>query len=854
MSTFLPAIHRSGGVGTPPLASSVGGRLTKDKPSSANHGDEHERTLADEYFDRIYALETENERFRVELRQVRSMVSNNMQLRDEQNANTLTTRTPLSSQHHATHVNDCLVHQDMDKLQFAFTSKAQSDAVYQEKEKQKAALLFGEVVRLGKLVESIEVHMQQQHASMEQRLQAAAAAAMRPPPPESHHPHGGSDAMLKDHGQSIDELRSLVASVKSAMTQIKTDIEVDRNERWKMEMEKCQHAALARSDATVATDMELRFQGQLDRLTNRVAMDKSELLRLLDEQRDAGASTDTKRATQAMHDTKRLSDHVVGLEQLVTHELKSMGQLVQGLVGDWDNKFRALADQVASEVTTRSGAWQQLDDDVRTQMTDLHDATRDVTAAVQTRLRDLEDIVPMEIQARQKGHEKLKRRVDAVAKSVTSVLDKLQCDVDAGRTASTLRMNAFVATQLELAEKMDALSTAWTARLKALESETHVALTNALHATAQEYHQRLAAGLDVADAVARLQQSTDDRFELVRVGWANLDARTQATVGELHAQHQKAMDDIHARLLLVHGVVDKAYETTTAKLADAQNAFQGRLDAVTATLAAAQTQHDATATTLQATVAAQLRAAEAVWTAQLEDVDAAAAVQSCLLGLVARVADGGAADTAQYLLWNTEQSLAWQAEQFNQALALQADVLRATVADVAAQQAQAAVARVGETHAGIEARWYEDMAALRQTQARATAQVGQVQETLVRMAWNIEERSIQDAVADVLGKCVATVEGSERVAALAAHIEDVATHMRHGDGQVTLLRTKLDQVRQDAAQKDECENLRIRIAALQEQLDALVLQPRSTLATDSPSALEMPPNDDDDDDDASFAL
>ncbi|RLO06777.1 hypothetical protein DYB28_012174 [Aphanomyces astaci] len=144
MSTILPAIHRGG---APP---------SKGDKTQLHHNGDAERTLADEYFDRICALENENERFRGEMRHVRSLLSNNMHARENETTSTL-----------ASH-----------KVQLALAAKVQSDVAFYDTEKQKAALLFGEVVRLGKQVESVELHMQQQHTALDQRLQQVAQAKL----------------------------------------------------------------------------------------------------------------------------------------------------------------------------------------------------------------------------------------------------------------------------------------------------------------------------------------------------------------------------------------------------------------------------------------------------------------------------------------------------------------------------------------------------------------------------------------------------------------------------------------------------------------------------------------------------
>ncbi|RHY50229.1 hypothetical protein DYB30_012143, partial [Aphanomyces astaci] len=414
-SAFVPTIHRGG---APP---------SKGDKTQLHHNGDAERTLADEYFDRICALENENERFRGEMRHVRSLLSNNMHARENETTSTL-----------ASH-----------KVQLALAAKVQSDVAFYDTEKQKAALLFGEVVRLGKQVESVELHMQQQHTALDQRLQQVAQA--------------------KSADQSVSQQQQHSHEVN-------------------MDLDKVQTAVHGKADMAAWTEVEMRLQSQLERLSNRVAMDKSELLRVVEEQRDAGMSIESKRMAHMVQDTKRVADHLVGLEQLIHGETKALGQL--SVSADWDHKFRTLADEVAREVSTRSAAYQQLDDDMRSQWADLHDATRDVTVHVQSRLKDVEEIMPLEIKARQKRDDKLKKRIDGLAKSLTHVLDSLRTDVECGRNATTLRMNGIVAAQKEMADNMTKVTTSVTNQLQTVQEDTRVALTNALDMTTQAFTQR----------------------------------------------------------------------------------------------------------------------------------------------------------------------------------------------------------------------------------------------------------------------------------------------------------------------------------------------------------------------------
>ncbi|ETW03378.1 hypothetical protein H310_04857 [Aphanomyces invadans] len=806
MSTVLPSIHRGGGMQAPhPKAHP----RVPPSSSSQNNG-EAERTLADEYFDRICALENENEKSRGEMRQLRSLLSNNIQGREDETASALT-----------------LLQQQVTTLQGALASKLQADAAGHENEKQKAALLFGEVVRVGKHVESLEQQLQQQLTALDQRIQHVAetksADLVRAHALSQQHSH---EALVRDHTQSIEELRALVASMRSTVLQVKTDLEADRNERWKVELEKAQTVAHGKADAASWSEVEMRLQSQLDRLNNRVAMDKTEMLRMVEEQRDTAMAIEAKRMAHIVQDTKRMTDHVLGLEQWIQNEARALNHIVQSLSTDWDSRFRTLADEVAREVSTRSAAYQQLDDDMRSQWADLHDATRDVTVHVQHRLKEMEDIMPMEIKARQKGDERLKKRIEGLAKSLTQLLDSLRNDVESGRSATTVRVNGILATQLEMTTSIDHITSKLHKQLQTVQEDMRVALANALHITTRDFTDRLAAAADVTQTVERLQKTMDERLELMRQGWANMDNRTQDQLAQVHAHVDKGVADMHARLLAVYGDVEKSHVEVTQQNFVHHTALRTQL-------AALQTAQNVVESNLRGSVEHAVGSLNAAWTRSLEDMRVATAVEQCVANVVSQVVDDAATEAMGNMAWNTQQGFEWQAQHTN-------DAISAAVFDARVrQQAQASIDHVANQMRTIDARCTDAIARLGDNQTHVAGQVRQVQETLVAMAWNIEERSVHDIVSDVLRGCATAVASAATAHEMAGQLQDVGVHLRQLDVEVQVLRNNVDEVRMEAKQNDECERLRAAMASIHEQVNALA----AALAAVQRAPMAAPPTD-----------
>ncbi|OQR83633.1 hypothetical protein ACHHYP_14472 [Achlya hypogyna] len=707
---MLPAIHR-------------GRPLEKPKTPQLAPSNQ-ERPLADEFLERISALERDNDRLRHDVQQLKA------------------------AQH-----DDARV-QQLHELQTALAAKVQSDAFRDEKDKQKAAAIFGEarmpparsIVRLGKAFED----QRQLSTACDQRLSALEKRALEPVTSFA------SETKLREHDHALEELRALMLATRGTVTQLKTEAET---ERWKvMEM----GSSASRSD-----DLEGRLIAQVDRLAHRVAADKADMQRALEEQRDMQAAIEARRASQMVHDTKRLSDHVGGLEQLLLHETKAMTQHVQAIVTESDAKFRAVVDELGHEVRHRNSAYVQLDEDLRAQVTDLAEATREVTASLQMRLRDVEEVLPLEIKARQKGDEKLKRRLETLVKGVTTSVEGLRADVNAGVNQAVLRTNACVAHQIELQAAVARQSDDARAAVQAMQRDFHGAIGNALEATAKEHAQRLVACLDVVDTVKQLQASTDDRFERVRASQAELEAKTASLLHTHDEGHGKAVEELHARMLQLRGALDDLKIMTLAQLSSGKADVQSRLSAVVKETRA---------------IAAQVDALH---------------VGACVDHLVAQVTGQGAA----------QETHAEMQTRFRSVEERQRDLVQALVRD----------------QRSMDARWVEATGRLHAAQSADAAKLANVQDTLVTMSWNIEDRRVDEIVTAVLHECVLEVEGRSTADALDQQQQAMRATTRDLQLQIQVQRNKMEEIRGQLrdALKDDYMNLRASIAVINQTLDSL---------------------------------
>ncbi|KDO34910.1 hypothetical protein SPRG_00971 [Saprolegnia parasitica CBS 223.65] len=495
-------------------------------------------------------------------------------------------------------------------------------------------------------------------------------------------------------------------------------------------------------------------------------MDAGDARRHLEELREMQSATDARRASQLAQDMRRLAEHVGGLEQLLLHETKTM--TAHAIVTESDAKFRAVVDELGHEVRHRNAAYVQLDDELRAQVADLRDATRDVTASVQTRLRDLEEVLPLEIQARQKGHASLKKRIDGLIKGTTGSIETIKKDVERSVSGVIARTNACIAHQMQLEAAVARHGDDARSAVHDFQRDVHGAIAAALEATATEHAQRLVACMDVVDTVKALQASTDERFESVRQGWASLEATTLALLREQNAGQTLAIEELHTRLLALYTAMDGHRAAGVSQHAAAKSELEAQLQTISTAVASSSTSHQAAIEALQS---------------QLD----ALALKACM--------DQAAEHTVQVAA----------------VAAVRSDL------DRLAQQHMAQCDALRESLLSAERQRRDDVRRIESHLASDAGRVTTIQETLVTMAWNIEHRSIDDTVSAVLHACVVDVEEKALAAAVAAHQQDVQLQL-----QVTRNKMEAMRISLHASLRDDYTNLRASIAAINQTLDGLV--------------------------------
>ncbi|KAJ0390324.1 hypothetical protein P43SY_011864 [Pythium insidiosum] len=180
------------------------------------------------------------------------------------------------------------------------------------------------------------------------------------------------------------------------------------------------------------------------------------------------------------------------------------------VLADSEGRTSALLSELRASWTSWSSMFQHADNEWRKSWTQLHDAVLELATHVQTKLFALEDVMPMEVKARQKHDDKLRRRVEGVVKSMTKAIETLEREVQ-DLSASSERRLEEQRSFTDAWERLTSVEQALTELSKAREQEEIT--PSALHVSwRDELHQRLAS---VVEELARRENEVLSKLETV---------------------------------------------------------------------------------------------------------------------------------------------------------------------------------------------------------------------------------------------------------------------------------------------------------------------------------------------------
>lgn len=244
--------------------------------------------------------------------------------------------------------------------------------------------------------------------------------------------------------------------MKNAHAQFRSEVETERNERWRTDSERNQWMGDLRSTvAKIDASMDAKIIHQVERLNNKLTTDKMDMMRLLEEYRELMTGADFKRISSQMLEFSRINDHLLALERWIHTEFGHIKRVFQFVISDTDGRFQALTLEVVAGMKSWHAVLMQQDDEHRVRLQDIYNAVGEVAYAMQKKLFALEDVLPMEVKARQQNDDKLRKRIEGVVKSLSKALEATREECIVPQAQLKARMKIVEDAQRQIADQVD---------------------------------------------------------------------------------------------------------------------------------------------------------------------------------------------------------------------------------------------------------------------------------------------------------------------------------------------------------------------------------------------------------------
>lgn len=381
LATELPTEHRSNGRSDGSFdcneKQAISAKVSSPRHAGVFEDESNQRAAGmDRLTERVNALERENGAFRQEVHHLRHLYSTSAQ----QYENEKLVIEKISD--------------DLQRFAHSFNTKLQADLSLQQREQQKAALLFAEVARLGHRVETLECTVrltvedtQRQFEAQEQRATFLSTVK-------------SNQAQLVSPTRNAQVQRQLM-DIQEAMGHFRTEFDAERSAR-------------AINDAAVDAKVDAQYQ----KLHAEQMTAKRDLVRTLDEQRQLVTGVDYQRTSLHMREFARVNDQLIALERWVHHEFGQIKRVFQVVTDDVDARFQSVLIELANGLKLWHADQMRQEEEFRLKVHDLEQAVRDVVVGLQKKVCTLEQVVPLEVQTRQKSHDRLRKRVGKVVKAL----------------------------------------------------------------------------------------------------------------------------------------------------------------------------------------------------------------------------------------------------------------------------------------------------------------------------------------------------------------------------------------------------------------------------------------------------
>lgn len=338
---------------------------------------------------------------------------------------------------------------DVADLKRALAQQQSEGSDWQDREKRKTELLYGEIVRMSEQMQESQKLWGNQHMQMEQRLKELEQSNF-----SNEKLMQQFDAREANHfaegGQYAQGLASNLQHLSQEVARLQARCNLELAERketsthqqeWVQQLQ----SALQQTDRNFGE----RLTGALQQLMNSIADDRRTMAVRWEEEQQKALHRDASRAANENEARELISERFSALEKRVYEQTSTREQDQQSHDRWEEQQLHRLSSRIDEEVSTRQLENEKLAQQLRQNFSKLQNSTDQQVDGIQRQFNNLEEVVRAAVRARLVAEQKAKEKAESVHAMLGNAIEVVQAESRTARAKLSAQILSTSRTQAE---------------------------------------------------------------------------------------------------------------------------------------------------------------------------------------------------------------------------------------------------------------------------------------------------------------------------------------------------------------------------------------------------------------------
>ena len=341
-----------------------------------------------------------------------------------------------------------IVDEDLHRLKEIVKSREEQDREFQQREKRKGAVMFGEVTRLGKIVETSSERMgkglsllQKRIEGLELRLKSDERGIMA---------MEGRDAeKFSAVAKRAEDLEKHLMELSEATLRQRAIVDNESAERRRLQSEQSSWMQEVRN-ALVQTDMEVsdKITNTLAQLANRMLSEREQMEERFKQLNNEMRQRNVAREEATLLERENIKARFKAIDEVLKKEQEVRTMDLRKNELDQSKNHESLSGAIQRIETSQAEGFRRVDSNSLKSVKEQQTALTEFRNAVEHNQSNLEEVVRAEIKARMREQQKMKLSSD-------TAISRLSANIEAARNEAAARLEGAMKALVSRADLVD---------------------------------------------------------------------------------------------------------------------------------------------------------------------------------------------------------------------------------------------------------------------------------------------------------------------------------------------------------------------------------------------------------------